>query len=202
MITIDTALNTAKENYKLLIGTIIPRPIAFVTTLSENGTVNAAPFSYFNVVSSDPPLISVAVQRVAGKSKDTARNILREKAFVVHIVDPENLHQVNQTAALLPPGESEVDLAGLTLIQSDAVKVPGIRESKIRMEVILEKGIPFGTDEETTVDLIIGRVVRFHIDESIYEDGRIDPQGLQAMSRLAGINYAAIGEIIPLERPL
>lgn len=202
MITIDPAQTSETDNYKLMIGTIIPRPIAFITTLSENGTVNAAPFSYFNVVSAAPPLISVAVQRHRGKMKDTSRNILRKKEFLIHIVDAGNLSQVNETAASLPPGKSEVDLADLTLIKSDVVSVPGIMESKVRMEVTLEKVISFGTEQGTTVDLIIGRIVRFHIDEKIYEDGRIDPQGLQAMSRLAGISYACIGQIISLERPL
>lgn len=202
MITIDPAQTSETDNYKLMIGTIIPRPIAFITTLSENGTVNAAPFSYFNVVSAAPPLISVAVQRRSGKMKDTASNILMEKEFLIHIVDAGNLSQVNETAASLPPGKSEVDLADLTLIKSDVVSVPGIMESKVRMEVTLEKVISFGTEQGTTVDLIIGRIVRFHIDEKIYEDGRIDPQGLQAMSRLAGISYACIGQIISLERPL
>ena len=201
MHSIDPGKNTERDNYKLLIGSIIPRPIAFVTTLSENGKVNAAPFSYFNVVSSKPPMISLSLQRRKGEMKDTARNILREKEFVVHGVDIENLKDVNETSASLPPGESEIELTEFTLIDSEKVRVPGIKESKMRMECILEKAISLGDGDKVSADLIIGRIVRFHIDERIYEEGWIDPAALQAMSRLAGTSYAKIGEITDLKRP-
>ena len=97
---------TQKENYKLLIGSVIPRPIAVVTTQSEDGILNIAPVSFFNVVSSEPPILSIAVQRVNGESKDTARNILEQKEAVVHIVDTENVENTNETAALLNRNES------------------------------------------------------------------------------------------------
>ncbi|MBO1264892.1 flavin reductase family protein [Proteiniclasticum sp. SCR006] len=201
MISIDPGKNSERENYKLLIGTIIPRPIAFVTTLGEGGVVNAAPFSYFNVVSSSPPLISLSIQRRKGELKDTARNILREKEFVVHGVDEENVDEVNETAASLPSWESELKLTKLTLLESDLVKVPGIQESKVRMECRLVQHMPLGDGDEIGADLFIGRIVRFHIDEKVYEKGRIDPHALSPMSRLAGISYARIGEIISMERP-
>ena len=87
MISIDPSNNKERDNYKLMIGSIIPRPIAFVTSLAEDGTLNGAPFSYFNIVSSNPPMISVTVQHKGNEKKDTARNILNKKEFVVHIVD-------------------------------------------------------------------------------------------------------------------
>jgi len=201
MIKIDPNNNTERENYKLLIGTVIPRPIAFVTTRNEEGLVNGAPFSYFSIVSSNPPMISLSIQRRNGEMKDTARNILRDKEFVVHGVDAGNMGDVNETAASLPPSESEISLTKLTLVESDLVKVPGVIESKVLMECILEKSISLGEGNHIGADLIIGRILKFHIDESVYEDGRINPDKLQAMSRLAGINYARIGEIIPMERP-
>ncbi|NLB20224.1 MAG: flavin reductase family protein [Clostridium sp.] len=201
MLSIDPNINTERDNYKLLIGGIIPRPIAFVTSLAEDGTVNGAPFSYYNVVSSDPPLISLAIQRKNGGMKDTARNILKEKAFVVHGVDTQNLNDINETAANLLPDESEIKITNLSLVDSDKIKVPGIKESKIRMECILETSLSLGDNGEISADLIIGRVVKFHIDEDIYNKGRIDPIGLDAISRLTGSNYAKIGEIISIERP-
>ena len=91
MISIDPKQNSERDNYKLLIGTIIPRPIAFVTTLSEDGILNGAPFSYFNIVSSNPPMVSLAIQRPVGRLKDTARNIYNNQQFVVHIVDGEDV---------------------------------------------------------------------------------------------------------------
>lgn len=201
MLTIDPNQNTERENYKLLIGSVIPRPIAFVTTLEENGIVNGAPFSYFNVVSSNPPMISLAIQRKNGEMKDTARNIISRREFVVHNVDISNFEEINATAANLPAEESEIDLTSLSLIESEIVKVPGIKEAKIRMECILEESLSFGEGERKNVDLIIGRIVRFHIDEDIYETGKINPIGLEAISRLAGINYAKVGDIISMERP-
>lgn len=198
MITIDPQQGTERDNYKLLVGTIIPRPIAFVTTLSENGVLNGAPFSYFNIVSSNPPMISVSIQHAAsGQSKDTARNIKQTKEFVVHIVDQQNVGQVNMTAAPLPPDQSEVTLAGLTPVDSLRIKVPGVQEAKVRMECVLEHCLELPNN-----DLLIGRVVQFHIDEEIYEQGRIDPVQLGAVSRLAGNSYAGIGEIFEIERPV
>ena len=200
MISIDPEQNKERDNYKLLVGSIIPRPIAFVTTQSEEGVVNGAPFSYFNIVSSNPPMVSVSIQRPTGERKDTARNIYGNGEFVVHIVDRDNVGKVNETAASLPPSESEVDMAGLTKVPSTRVSVPGVKESKIRMECQLVESVPFGGDGPGS-DLFIGKIVQFHVDEAIYENGRIDPRGLDAVSRLAGSSYAAIGDIFSLERP-
>ena len=200
MKSIDPASQTERDNYKLLVGSIIPRPIAFVTTDSGNGVINGAPFSYFNIVSSNPPMVSLSIQRPASGYKDTARNIYRTKEFVVHIVDSDNVAQINETAASLPPDESEVEIANLTLVESDVVNAPGIQEAKVRMECVLEQAVPFGEGRAGS-DLFIGKVVRFHVDDSIYENGRIDPRGLGAVSRLAGTNYAHIGDIFSMDRP-
>jgi len=193
--------NTERENYKLLIGSIIPRPIAFVTSEAADGTVNGAPYSYFNIVSSNPPLLSIAIQRKSGQLKDTARNILEKKEFVVHIVDELNVEKINETAASLPPTQSEIDAAKLQLIPSEVVSVPGVAESKVRMECVLEHSIELGEDGAIGVDLIIGKVVRFHIDEKIYDEGRINQKELAAVSRLAGADYAKIGNVFSLDRP-
>ncbi|HBJ02503.1 MAG TPA: hypothetical protein DDY89_20345 [Lysinibacillus sp.] len=202
MISIDPTKNSERENYKLLIGSIIPRPIAFVTTKSEQGVINGAPFSYFNIVSSNPPMISLAIQRPNGHLKDTARHIHYQEQFVVHIVDEDNVEQVNETAVSLPVTESEIDRAQFTLIESQQIAVPGIQEAKVRMECRLVQTIPLMNGEEQTGDLFIGEVVQYHIDETIYNEGRIDPRRLKAISRLAGSNYAKIGDIFALERPV
>ena len=200
---IDPKQISERENYKFLIGSIIPRPIAFVTSISEDGVVNAAPFSFFNIVSSNPPMISVSIQRKKGEPKDTARNIRAKEQFVVHIVDTENVEQVNKTAANLPPDESEIAVAGLSLVKSEKIDVPGVKKAKVRLECVLEKALELGGDDENAgCDLIVGKVVYYHIEESLYEDGRIDPKGLGAISRLAGNDYAKIGEQFTIERPL
>ncbi|MFL1998030.1 flavin reductase family protein [Lysinibacillus irui] len=201
MILIDPKNNSERENYKLLIGSIIPRPIAFVTTKSEQGVINGAPFSYFNIVSSNPPMISLAIQRPNGRLKDTARHIHHQQQFVIHIVDEDNVEQVNETAASLPVTESELARTNFTLVDSQQIAVPGIQEAKIRMECRLVQSVPLMNGEEQTGDLFIGEVVQFHIDEAIYHEGRIDPRKLNAVSRLAGSNYAKVGEIFSIERP-
>lgn len=201
LISIDPKNNSERENYKLLIGSIIPRPIAFVTTKSEQGVINGAPFSYFNIVSSNPPMISLAIQRPNGRLKDTARHIHHQQQFVVHIVDEANVEQVNETAASLPVTESEIARTNFTLVDSQQIAVPGIQEAKVRMECRLVQSIPLMNGEEQTGDLLIGEVVQFHIDDAIYHEGRIEPRKLNAVSRLAGSNYAKVGEIFTIERP-
>ncbi|TVX93677.1 flavin reductase family protein [Paenibacillus agilis] len=202
MISIDATQLTDKDAYKLLIGSVVPRPIAFITTLSQEGVLNAAPFSYFSIVSSNPPMLSVSVQRKAGVMKDTARNAIESGELVIHIVDEAIVKAVNETAANLPPNESEVERAGLTPIESESIRVPGIVESKIRMECVLEKSIPLGgTDETPASDLLIARVVRAHIADDIYEDGRIDAEKLQPVSRMAGSYYSSLGKLFSIERP-
>ncbi|MEK3888861.1 flavin reductase family protein [Bacillus sp. FSL K6-3431] len=201
MHSFDPSKNTERENYKLLIGSIVPRPIAFVTSIAKDGTINGAPFSYFNIVSANPPMISLSIQRKDGGQKDTARNILENREFVVHIVDEQNVEKINITAASLPPDESEIEKAHLTLIPSEAISIPGIAESKVRFECIVERCIELGDKHSVGTDLIIGKIVRYHIDESIYENGRINHNRLGAVSRLAGSNYAKIGEVFSIERP-
>lgn len=201
LISIDPKQNNERDNYKLMIGSIIPRPIAFVTTQSADGVLNGAPFSYFNIVSSNPPMISITVQRPKGRMKDTANNINNNHEFVVHIVDDENVAKINETSANLPADESEIELAKLTAIQSTHVSVPGIKESKIRMECKLVQAIPLGGIAEPSCDLFIGEILQFHIDKEIYKDGRIDPRALNAVSRLAGTDYAKIGDIFSIDRP-
>src|SRR5690554_6821841 len=202
MISIDPSEQTDQENYKLLIGSIVPRPIALVTSLSKEGVLNAAPFSYFSIVASQPPMISISIQRNKGVMKDTSRNVIDTGAFVVHIVDESNVHAANQAAASLPSDVSEVEFAGLTPIASETIHVPGIKEAKIRMECKLEHAISLGgSASEPACDMIIGRVVRFHLANDIYENGNIISEKLQPVSRMAGINYAIVGEQFALERP-
>ncbi|MBO0962434.1 flavin reductase family protein [Neobacillus sp. MM2021_6] len=201
MLSIDPASLSERENYKFLIGSIIPRPIAFVTTVSKERVLNGAPFSYFTIVSSNPPMISLSIQRSAGRQKDTARNIIESKEFVVHIVDEQNVEKINKTAASLPPQQNEIELANLTPVDSVRIAVPGVKEAKISMECTLEHSLELGGLDAPGCDFIIGKVVQFHIEDDIYDNGRIDPGGLAAVSRLAGNNYAKIGEIFEIERP-
>lgn len=201
MLSMDPQTMTERENHKFLIGSIIPRPIAFVTSESEEGVLNGAPFSFFNVVSSNPPMISLSVQRSGRNEKDTARNIKKRKEFVIHVVDEHNLEKINATAASVLPSQSEVQLVGLTSVESVNISVPGIREAKVRMECVLEHAFELGDGDTPGCDLLIGRVVQYHIENDIYENGRIEPRGIGAISRLAGHDYAKVGDIFTKERP-
>lgn len=193
-IHMDTLAN--RESYRLLTGSILPRPIAFVTTLSEEGVLNAAPFSFFNAIASDPPLVILSVSMDKDKKKDTARNILDKKEFVVHIVSEDLLKTVNDTSARFAPHVSEVERTGLTPVPSATVSVPGIKEAKIRLECVLETTLTVKTN-----DLFIGRVRTMHVDEGIYEDGAINIEKLKVVGRLGGASYATLGKIIHLKRP-
>lgn len=194
-----------KQNYKLLTGIVVPRPIAFVTTLStENGAVNAAPFSFFNVVSSNPPRISLSVARKKGEMKDTARNALKNGEFVVHLSDEAMIEEINETAANLAPEDSELNLTSLHTVQSTQVAVPGILEAKIRFECRLDQHIPFTDDQgEENTDLLIGRVLCYHLAEPYYDVQKEYVLSRQAkpVSRLAGNEYAKLGESFTLIRP-
>lgn len=196
MISLNPDKLSATDHKKILNGSIIPRPIAFVTTSLDNKVINGAPFSYFNIASSDHPLIMFSVNRIGKKTKDTALNILETEEFVIHLVDGENLDKINKTSESLPHKESEISKYGLSLVPSTKIKVPGIKESKVRFECVLEKYV-----ELPNTDLFIGRIVYYHLDPSIYVDSMIDFEKLDVVSRLSGNKYSKLGEIIELERP-
>lgn len=190
-----------RDNYKFLIGSIIPRPIALITSVSKEEMLNIAPFSYFNIATSNPPMVSVALQRKDGALKDTARNILEKKEAVIHIVDTDNVDEANKTAANLPAHESEFDETEFTLMPSTTVAIPSLKESKIRFEVELYEHVMIENEGETSADLMLLKIKQYHIADHLYHEGRIDPEGLAAVSRLAGHDYAEIGKMFTIARP-
>lgn len=202
---IDPTQQSRQDNYKLMIGSIVPRPIAFVTSLSKSGVVNAAPFSFFNIAGVEPPLIMFSCMRKAGGvMKDTARNITELREFIVHIVSEEIVEQVNTTSIDAPSEVDELALTDLTTVAGDLVNVPRVLEAKIAMECRLDQHVQVGKDAEgkRTADILIGEVIRFHIDDALYENGRIDLRGLNPMSRLAGLFYGKVGNTIERPRPI
>lgn len=202
MFIIDPASLSPKDVYKFLIGSILPRPIAFVTSIGKGNALNGAPFSFFNIVSSDPPILSIAIQRKNYIQKDTARNISLNKEFVVHICDQENIEKINETAASLPSNQSEIEYAHMQKAKSAQISTPGITEAKIRIECKLEHLITITNDEgKPTCDLILGRAVCFHIQEKLYKDGKIEVEQLKPVARLAGDNYSKLGEMFSIKRP-
>lgn len=190
-----------KQNYKLLSGSVIPRPIAFVTTKDGAGNVNGAPFSFFNVVNSAPPMIMISTARNNGKRKDTSLNIEETENFVVHITDDSNVEDINLTAAPLEKGQNELERTKMELINSTIVDAPSVKQVKVRMECKLAQIIHLG-DELEGSDLIIGEVVMFHVDDQVYfDDSKINANHLQPVGRLSGNDYARLGEKFTIQRP-
>lgn len=184
---------------KILGGSIIPRPIAVVSTVSKDGVANLAPFSWFTIASIEPAVIAITVRHVNGQLKDTASNIFATKAFVVHIAD-EAMAQVVQDAAYEFPAEvDEIAKLGLTKVASSQVDVPAIQEAKIRLECTFDQKVSYqSADGAFGTEVIFGRVVAAHLDESVWVDDRVDMSTLKPLARIAGSNFMTTGEVIPV----
>lgn len=178
------------QNYKFLIGSILPRPIAVVSTRNENGTHNLAPFSFFNGFSAKPMIVGFAPIRRpnTGEKKDTLLNIEREKEFVVNFVTEENADLINLAATELPYGESEYSFAGLNFLESEKVKAVRLKESPIHFECKLRDLISYG-DTPGAGTLITGEVIKVHVAENIYDEGRIITNLWKPMGRGAGNDW-------------
>lgn len=185
----------AEESYKLLTGMVVPRPIAWITTLSAAGSVNLAPFSAFTFVSPKPPMLAVSIGHKAGIYKDTALNIMRTEEFVVHIADLPLTHPVHGSAVEYPPDVSETQVLGLETVPSVNVAPPRVAAAPIAMECRFRHCMEFG---ETRSRLIVGEVLMFHVREGLVRNGKIDTRELNPICRLAGPTYATLGEIITL----
>lgn len=199
--TKDLSINEAK---KKLVASVLPRPVGMVLSQSEEGIINIAPFSYFNIVTYNPPIVAFSFQRVNGQSKDTARNILTTKEATVHIVTEHIIEEANKTSAPLGPDESELDLTNFTLDESRDIKVPGIKEALVRYETKLyQHSVIYNHDNEATADLILLEVLSYHIDDSVYNEDKdyILADKLAPVARLAGNDYSKLGETFTLKRP-
>lgn len=191
-----------KEVYKLLTGLIIPRPIAWVSTINEEGIPNLAPFSYFNAVGDDPPHVMFSVSRTGNVNKDTLNNILNNKEFVVNMVTEDLAEKMNATANPLQPHESEFDFANIQKGISTKVKPPLVAESPVSMECVLVHHYNLENHKNGGSTIIIGQIIHFHINDSILLDNfYIDLQKYQPISRLSGSNYAKLGELFTIKRP-
>jgi flavin reductase (DIM6/NTAB) family NADH-FMN oxidoreductase RutF len=191
-------LDTATA-YRLLVGCVVPRPVAWITTIDDQGRVNAAPFSSYNYVATSPPMlaINIAKRPGSGNTKDTAHNIVRSREFVVNVATEHSMEVMHQTAQEFAPHESEIEALGIALLPSRHVKPPRIAVSPVQMECRLDQVIVLGRGINT---LYIGEVVAFHLSDSIYDGTRVDSVGMRPIARLGGPFYAALGEIF--ERPM
>ena len=189
------------DNYKFLIGSIIPRPIAVVSTLNIDGTNNLAPFSFFTAISAKPMIIAFCpmIRTSTGDFKDTVKNILREKEFVVNFCTENNYNQVNLASTELAYGEDEFQFAGLTPMDSEVVKARRLKESPVQFECVFRDYICYGK-EPGAGSLITGEVKLVHVDESIMRDGKIATDLLKAVGRGAGNDWFKTDSRFQLER--
>jgi flavin reductase (DIM6/NTAB) family NADH-FMN oxidoreductase RutF len=182
--------------YKLLTGIVVPRPIAWVTTLIPGGGVNLAPFSAFTFVSNKPPMVGINVGRKAGVLKDTGNNIHSSGEFVVNIPDDSMIEPVHLSAVEYPPEVSEAELLGLDVVASATIRTPRLALAPISMECRLHRAIAFG---DTGSEFMVGEVLAFHIRDDLYVNGKIDTSKLRPICRLGGPNYARLGEIVSMQ---
>jgi flavin reductase (DIM6/NTAB) family NADH-FMN oxidoreductase RutF len=193
--------------YKLLIGCVVPRPIAWVSTVSAGGVNNVAPFSFFMGVCSDPPTIAFSASRRAADSrtgvtgkKDTVLNLEATGDFVVNVVDDALAEQMNLTSGEYPPDVDEFVVAALTAAPSVKVRAPRILEAPISMECRVAQILPVGRAGHS---LVLGKVVHFHVRDGLYDPGtgRVDMYALKPVGRLAGQMYTHVHDIFEMKRP-
>ena len=185
----DFATLSAQNRYKLLVSTVVPRPIAWVVTLDPDGTLNAAPFSFFNAFANDPPVVCIGIGgRGPGDMKDTGANIRRTGEFVVNLVNEATVQQMNITAIDFPMGIDEITQAGLTTIPSVKIKPPRIAESPVAMECERLATVELANDRA----LVMGRVLAMHVrDDAVMNVDKcyIDTPKLELVGRMHGAGW-------------
>jgi flavin reductase (DIM6/NTAB) family NADH-FMN oxidoreductase RutF len=202
MLAFDPGNTSPGDIYKLMVGSIVPRPIALVSSVDQGNVRNLAPFSYFTACSSNPPVVVFCpILRPAPPfAKDTLRNILATREFVVNVVSEEFVERMNATAAQVGPEVDEFELSGLTPVPSDLIKPPRVAESHIHMECRLRQIVQV-SDQPGGGSLVLGEVLRFHVREGLVENFRIDPDKLRPVGRMAGSTYVRTSDRFDLERP-
>lgn len=187
------------DAYRLLIACVVPRPIAWVSTLDAEGRGNLAPFSFFNGVTAAPPIVMVSVGRSRGRRKDTAANLIATREAVVHIPPRRLAREMVVTSAEVPHEVDEFDLAGLARTPSIDVRPPRIAGAPLAMECTLERHVEIGDGPQ---DVFFLRILRFHIDDAILDaDGRPDPVKLDATGRFGGDTYCVTTDTFVIPRP-
>ncbi len=197
---IDLSKLSQADIYKILIGAVAPRPIAWAGTRSKSGIDNLAPFSFYNAFSANPPIVGFSpIPRVDGRKKDSLQNVIDGKCFTLSCVSQKLAKQMSMSSALLEPEESEFEYAGLTPAEAKSINAPYVAEAMIAFECELNQIISFG-DQPGSGTLILGEIKYVHIDDSIYQDGRIDFESLDPIGRLAGNWYSTIRDKFELKR--
>lgn len=186
---------SVSENYKLMTGMIVPRPIAWITSLSNDGVLNLAPFSAYGMVTHSPPLLMVTIGTRNGSQKDTLRNILARREFVINVTNFEDASNVHASSEALPSGDSEVEHLGLSTLPGVTISTPRLARSPAAMECKLRDCIKY-SDADSTI--LIAAVARFHIRDDLIADGKINTAQLDPLARIAGPNYGGLGRFVTM----
>jgi flavin reductase (DIM6/NTAB) family NADH-FMN oxidoreductase RutF len=192
---IDPSELGAERVYRLMTGVVVPRPIAWVTSLSGSGVLNLAPFSAFTFVSPKPPMLAISVGRKADVYKDTAHNILETEEYVIHIADMPLMRALHESSVEHRPEISEVEQLKLKTVPSERIKVPRLAAPPVAMECRFRQCFEFG---EARSRLIVGEVVMFHVRDGLVNDGKIHTEALDPIARIDGPCYARLGNIVTL----
>jgi flavin reductase (DIM6/NTAB) family NADH-FMN oxidoreductase RutF len=196
------------EFYNLLISSVVPRPIAWVSTVSAAGQPNLAPFSFFNAICADPPLLAFAPglrrprkpDAIHGEAKDTLRNVRETREFVVNMVTPELAEAMNLTSGEYDSSVNEFELAKLTPQPSQIVRPPRVAESPVSFECKLHQILDF-SQAPTSGSLVIGKIVSIHIDDALLKEGKLDRNSLDLIGRMGGMQYTRTTQRFEMVRP-
>jgi flavin reductase (DIM6/NTAB) family NADH-FMN oxidoreductase RutF len=189
--------------YKLMTGAIVPRPIGWISTVDADGIPNLAPYSFFNAVCSNPPtlLFCPAIRAKDHQRKDTLKNVIATREFVVNIVTEALAEAMNLTSGVYAADVNEFEVAGLTAAPSAAVKPPRVAESPVHFECKLDQIVTIG-ETPGGASIVIGRIVHIHVaDEVLIPPDKIDVRKLQAVGRLSGTTYSRTNDFFDLRRP-
>ncbi|MBB4505018.1 flavin reductase family protein [Rhizobium leguminosarum] len=199
-VSFDFKQLTERERYKLMIGTVIPRPIALVTTVDENGRINAAPFSFFNCLSADPPILAIGVENNADMSfKDTGHNIRMTEVFTVNIVSFAIAEAMHVCGAKYPRGVDELKEASLTAMPGEKVASPFIAEAPAAFECKRHVTLELGRSRQ----IVMGEIVYAHYRDGVVDPERlhVDPAAVDAIARLGGDTCATIRDRFEMLTP-
>jgi flavin reductase (DIM6/NTAB) family NADH-FMN oxidoreductase RutF len=188
------------DAYKLMTGLVVPRPIGWIGTVDSDGRPNLAPYSFFQCVATNPPVVIFSAGVTDGHEKDSLFNARVTGEFTCNLVDASTVEAMNQSAAVLNRGESEFDFAGLTPLPSETVAAPRVSEAKASFECEVQQIVELG-EPPITHAVVFGEVTRIHVDDAVLDGTRVDFEALDAVGRLAGNYYVTTRDMFDISRP-